>query len=62
LSIEKFKGLTVDQKTESRRAGLYGLSAIATALFQRNVTKSIMIILEKNLIFRYDDKSNCSII
>ena len=62
MSIEKFKGLTVDQIATTRRAGLYGLSAIATALFQRNVIKSIMIILEKNLIFRYDDKSDCSII
>lgn len=44
LKIDLFKKLTEDfSQAAYRRAGLYGLSAVGVALFQRNVSLSIIL-------------------
>jgi len=46
IKIELFKKLTEDYSQAAyRRAGLYGLSAVGVALYQRNVNKDLTITL-----------------
>lgn len=56
-----FTKLTEDfSQAAYRRAGLYGLSAIGVALYQRNVSPSLKInLLEKNAVLRVVDFTNC---
>lgn len=63
IKIDLFKKLTEDfGQAAFRRAGLYGLSAVGVALYQRNVRLTQPILIEKNIISREFNISYCKCI